>query len=64
MQFLNKLQPIHKAALTSCSLMALGDVTCQTISCKAAHKPVQIDLARAARFGVIGLTLHGPFFFT
>eukprot|EP00878_Enallax_costatus_P000422 GHUV01000512.1.p1 GENE.GHUV01000512.1~~GHUV01000512.1.p1 ORF type:complete len:189 (+),score=54.40 GHUV01000512.1:193-759(+) len=63
MQLLNRLQPIHKAALTSCSLMALGDVACQAISCKAARKPLHIDLARAGRFGIIGLTLHGPLFF-
>ncbi|WIA41794.1 hypothetical protein OEZ86_009126 [Tetradesmus obliquus] len=26
-------------------------------------QPVRVDVARAARFGVIGLTLHGPLFF-
>eukprot|EP00882_Tetradesmus_deserticola_P004187 GHRQ01004423.1.p1 GENE.GHRQ01004423.1~~GHRQ01004423.1.p1 ORF type:complete len:181 (+),score=35.37 GHRQ01004423.1:187-729(+) len=57
------LKPIHRAALTSCSLMALGDAACQAIQCQRNKRHVRIDSARAARFGLIGLTLHGPFFF-
>lgn len=60
---LSSLKPIHRAALTSCSLMALGDAACQAIQCQRNRQPVRVDVARAARFGVIGLTLHGPLFF-
>ncbi|KAF6261768.1 hypothetical protein COO60DRAFT_721976 [Scenedesmus sp. NREL 46B-D3] len=55
------LKPIHRAALTSCSLMTFGDAACQAIQCQRNKRPVSIDGARAARFGLIGLTLHGPF---
>lgn len=60
---LKKLGPLPRAALTSGTVMALGDAACQAIVQQRRKQPIQIDLARVARFGVIGLTLHGPFFY-
>jgi protein Mpv17 len=56
-------KPVFKAALTSASVMAAGDALCQSIRCRSANKPVQIDLKQTARFGLIGLSLHGPYFY-
>lgn len=55
-------RPILKAAATSAALMAAGDVACQTLQQRTQRK-VSIDWGRAARFAVVGGTLHGPFFF-
>jgi protein Mpv17 len=65
------LPPLPRAALTSCALMAVGDGVCQCIQAnrrqqqqdQKQHTPLRLDLGRTAKFGVIGLTLHGPFFF-
>lgn len=57
-------RPMVRAALTSGTVMAAGDAMCQTIRHRFAGKrDIKIDLAQSARFGLVGLTLHGPFFF-
>lgn len=56
------LGPVPRAALTSSTLMALGDVCCQCIQHKRQQQPLRVDVGRTARFSLIGLTLHGPFF--
>ncbi|KAG2498721.1 hypothetical protein HYH03_003461 [Edaphochlamys debaryana] len=63
---LARLPPVPRAALTSCVVMSTGDVVCQAIQRRG--KPGawsdmrQHDWSRTARFGLIGLTLHGPYF--
>lgn len=57
------LKPVFKAALTSCTVMATGDVLCQAIRCKTADKPISINHRQTQRFALIGLTLHGPYFY-
>lgn len=64
------LPPVAKAALTSCTMMAAGDVVMQRLQHaqlakeSKAHAPAHaLDWARTARFAVIGLTLHGPLFY-
>ena len=64
--------PVAKAAVTSGTVMLVGDVTCQALqgrkSSPHAHQGQSSwslrtnDWARSARFGLVGLTLHGPFF--
>lgn len=56
-------KPIFRAALTSASVMAAGDAICQAIRCRAAQHDISINLKQTARFGLIGLTLHGPYFY-
>lgn len=56
-------KPVFKAALTSASVMAVGDALCQTIRCRAANQDISINIKQTARFGLIGLTLHGPYFY-
>lgn len=63
---LSRLRPVHRAALTSATFMAAGDVMCQTITARrsggqATH--AQFDPVRTLRFAFVGLTFHGPFFF-
>ena len=53
--------PVARAALTSATVMAAGDVFCQSIANHRQSKAV--DWHRTARFSVIGLTLHGPLFY-
>mmetsp|Transcript_18058 Transcript_18058/g.45725 ORF Transcript_18058/g.45725 Transcript_18058/m.45725 type:complete len:208 (+) Transcript_18058:194-817(+) len=64
-------RPVVKAALTSGCVMAVGDVTCQAILRRRQAVPLPggeqgllrgNDWARTARFGLVGCTLHGPFF--
>lgn len=44
--------------------MAIGDCTCQCIQHRLVKKQQQqLDWGRTAKFAVIGLTLHGPYFF-
>lgn len=63
------MRPLPRAALTSGTLMAVGDACCQCIQQKRAQhtqqhpQPIKLDVQRTLRFSVIGLTLHGPFFF-
>jgi protein Mpv17 len=58
------LRPLPRAALTSGALMAVGDCTCQCIQQRLVRKQQQqLDWGRTAKFAVIGLTLHGPYFF-
>eukprot|EP00128_Syssomonas_multiformis_P008974 Colp12_sorted_trinity150504_noHs@2168 len=54
--------PMLKAALTSGSVMALGDILCQTVD-QADKAEKTIDLARTTRFGIVGFCLHGPYFY-
>lgn len=60
---------ILKAGATSASIMSLADVAAQSIETKGFSKARQgedeagWDPARTLRFGVVGLTLHGPYFF-
>ncbi|KAF8058305.1 mpv17l2 [Scenedesmus sp. PABB004] len=60
------LSPIQRAAATSVTLMAAGDVISQAIARRRAPpgpgRHADLDLARTARFAAIGL-LHGPFFY-
>ncbi|KAK9808051.1 hypothetical protein WJX73_009814 [Symbiochloris irregularis] len=54
-----------KGVATSATMLALGDVLCQAIQ----HKSVgslrhSWDRKRTGRFALVGLTLHGPTFFT
>lgn len=57
------LKPVVRAAVTSCTVMAAGDCLCQAIQHRgAARKQIQHDWQRTGRFGLVGLTLHGPFF--
>jgi protein Mpv17 len=56
-------KPVFKAALTSASVMAVGDALCQALRCRAANQDISLDLKQTARFGFIGLTLHGPYFY-
>lgn len=54
-----------KGFATSASMLAIGDLLCQGIQ-KGGVKALASDwdAKRTARFGLIGLTLHGPTFFT
>ena len=42
--------------------MAAGDVLCQSIRARGAGRDARIDWRQTARFGTVGLTLHGPYF--
>ncbi|KAK3288841.1 hypothetical protein CYMTET_3704 [Cymbomonas tetramitiformis] len=53
--------PVARAAATSGTVMACGDALCQII--QQPDKSHGFDLARSARFGVAGITLHGPLFY-
>lgn len=55
------LRPLARAALTSGVLLASGDVVCQCIQ-RNQLSLTGHNWTRTARFAVIGLTLHGPFF--
>jgi hypothetical protein len=69
-------RPVVKAALMSGCVMAVGDLSCQTIvrykaaqaaaKSSSSRKVVEFlqgnDWDRTARFGMLGITLHGPFF--
>ncbi|GLC52047.1 hypothetical protein PLESTB_000576600 [Pleodorina starrii] len=62
---LKRLAPVARAGLTSCIIMQAGDVVCQALQRR--NKTGSLDWAahdwrRTARFGLVGLTLHGPFF--
>ncbi|PNW76617.1 hypothetical protein CHLRE_11g467738v5 [Chlamydomonas reinhardtii] len=57
---LGKLAPAARAGLTSCVVMSAGDVICQSLQRRGKNTPY--DWNRTARFGLIGLTLHGPYF--
>ncbi|CAG9461961.1 unnamed protein product [Pedinophyceae sp. YPF-701] len=61
-------RPVVRAAVASGALMATGDVFCQMGGWSAsdpedASEARPHDWARTARFGLVGLTLHGPFFY-
>lgn len=84
-------RPDIRAALTSCTVMAVSDVVCQSVVEAKNKKKVSkakttgpkrstsdealedlspihesttaIDANRSARFALVGLTLHGPFFY-
>ncbi len=49
---------IVKAALTSCTMMAVGDVIAQNVS----NQP-EWDKKRTGRYALVGLLLHGPYFY-
>jgi protein Mpv17 len=58
-------RPVVRAALTSATVMAAGDALCQALRANAAGRPLSLstlDAASSARFGLVGLTLHGPYF--
>ncbi|KAG7668968.1 hypothetical protein Ndes2526B_g00683 [Nannochloris sp. 'desiccata'] len=55
-------KPVFKAALTSASVMAAGDAICQAIRSRSANQDISINLKQTAQFGMVGLTLHGPYF--
>merc|ERR1711990_756670 len=68
--------PLMQASFTSGAVMAVGDWLCQSLCQtaslqdkkqdeKSSHKKgvgIGIDVERSARFGVVGATLHGPWF--
>eukprot|EP01023_Acetabularia_acetabulum_P019280 TRINITY_DN19801_c0_g2_i1.p3 TRINITY_DN19801_c0_g2~~TRINITY_DN19801_c0_g2_i1.p3 ORF type:complete len:210 (-),score=9.08 TRINITY_DN19801_c0_g2_i1:522-1061(-) len=56
-----RVRPVAQAALTSAVVMGCGDLVCQAIQQR--NKRVQFDWNRSYRFAVVGLTLHGPFFY-
>ncbi|PSC72962.1 peroxisomal membrane [Micractinium conductrix] len=43
--------------------MTAGDALCQCIRARTAGREARLDWRQSARFGLVGLTLHGPFFF-
>ena len=53
------LRQILKASFTSGSLYVFGDI----INQKALQSKPTIDWQKVARFGIVGATLHGPYFF-
>lgn len=57
--------PVVRASLTSGTVMACGDVLCQTIRSKAQkpRQPLQTDIRQTIRFALLGISLHGPFFY-
>lgn len=55
-------RPLIKSALTSGTVMSAGDFLCQAIRSRAAGNEITIDYRQTARFGLVGLTLHGPLF--
>ncbi|KAL6756627.1 hypothetical protein V8C86DRAFT_2644125 [Haematococcus lacustris] len=57
-----RMHPVARAALTSGSLMAVADIACQRLTCSPSQ-PFRCDWRRVARFGLVGATLHGPFFY-
>lgn len=58
------LHPVLRAGLVSGASMTAGDAICQCIRAKAAGKDVRLNWRQSARFGLVGLTLHGPFFYS
>jgi protein Mpv17 len=52
------LRQISKASLTSGSLYILGDI----INQKLFLKKESLDTKQSLRFGIVGATLHGPYF--
>eukprot|EP00899_Mesostigma_viride_P016080 jgi/Mesvir1/24473/Mv21833-RA.1 len=59
---------LGKAMLTSSVVMGSGDVVCQLIQADSLKKSIAdrltaIDTERVSRFGILGLTLHGPYFY-
>lgn len=54
-------RPLVRAALTSGSVMTLGDIFCQSIV-RGSTDVEKNDWSRTGRFGLVGLTLHGPYF--
>lgn len=60
------LRPLLKASITSCCVMAAGDVFCQCITSRQRHEVIAAEdwnRVQTGRFAVVGLTLHGPFFY-
>ncbi|GLI70563.1 hypothetical protein VaNZ11_015486 [Volvox africanus] len=63
--FLRRMAPVARAGLTSCIIMSAGDIICQSLQRRnksGALNWASHDWKRTARFGLIGATLHGPFF--
>ncbi|GIL42297.1 hypothetical protein Vafri_318 [Volvox africanus] len=63
--FLTRMAPVARASLTSCIIMSAGDIICQSIQRRNKSGALTCsshDWKRTARFGIIGATLHGPFF--
>ena len=59
-----QLSALAKGTAVSATMLMTGDVLCQAIQ----HRSLRAlrhewDAKRTARFGVVGLTLHGPTFF-
>ena len=71
-----RLSPVLKAALTSATIMSAGDLFCQGLRLSLGSKREggtkpsiktllpKIDLDETMRFGLVGLSLHGPFFYS
>eukprot|EP01052_Picozoa_sp_SAG31_P047122 SAG31_NODE_9295_length_1303_cov_1.210133_2_plen_136_part_01 len=51
-----------RAGLTSGVICTVGDILAQNIESRVRKSPVPYDPYRTLRFGVVGLTLHGPYF--
>ena len=51
-----------RAGLTSGAICTVGDILAQNIESRVRPNPAPYDPYRTLRFGVVGLTLHGPYF--
>ncbi len=43
--------------------LSTGDVICQKIQARTLAAQPPVDLRRTARFAIVGLLMHGPFFY-
>ena len=51
-----------RAGLTSSVICTIGDVVAQHVESQVRSRPEPYDPYRTLRFGIVGLTLHGPYF--
>lgn len=63
MSFITRWRPVAQAAMTSGTLMACGDLLSQSIRQRNRGKEGRIDYRQTANFAIVGLTLHGPYFY-
>ncbi|GMH45429.1 hypothetical protein BSKO_13386 [Bryopsis sp. KO-2023] len=54
--------PVFKSALTSCAVLTAGDCVTQFVQRRNSKQQGSQDWARTARFSLLGLALHGPYF--
>lgn len=63
MSLIARWRPVAQAALTSGTLMACGDLLSQSIRRHNREKEGRINYRQTANFAIVGLTLHGPYFY-